>query len=405
MLLFALLACDPGTGNADDVCAATFTLDDPDPDTRTTSFLAPGSDDALDLHLQLRWPDLPDDGAEWPVVVVIHGAWDVAGTPVDNSMAHPAIAAGLVAVHLDLPGGAFTEGIDDRRGSDARAAVAAALRYAGGSVTDDAGCTIKTRTRHADPETLLLMGLSNGGNLAVATLADTTLDIPDVGGLVTWETPAAAAAVNVEFGSDPSAYTAGICMFDQRIKCDIPDQLLGIDADGAPCYDLDEDGTCGDTDVHVRGVLDPASDRHILSPELSIAIHSGETANYVSAADAETFWATRDAGHQAAAMIAAHPDIAILLVASEEDHVLSWPDHPHVFGLGEALQAAGARWTRLNPGREWLEAATRENPPNAHLTIADGGGELLPEKQENPLPDTLAAAARELGERLQNDDW
>ena len=324
---------------------------------------------------------------------------------MDTATGHPGVTAGLVALHLDLPGGAFTAGMDDRRGSDARGAVAAALRYAAGRVTDDGGCTIGNRTRLADPEALLLMGLSNGGNLAVATLADGSLDVPEVGGLVTWETPAAAAAVNVEFGSDPSVYSAGTCSFDTRIACEVPTERLMAGDDGAPCYDVDADGACGHADVHIRGVTDPESGKHVLSPELAAAFHSDETPDYASADEAATFWAQRDASQRTAAMIANHPDLSILLVASEEDHVLSWPDHPHVFGFGEALQAAGARWTRLNPGMEWLAGAARENPANARLSIADGGGELLPEKQENPLPDTLAAAARELGDRVQRDDW
>ena len=76
-----------------------------------------------------------------------------------------------------------------------------------------------------------------------------------------------------------------------------------------------------------------------------------------------------------------------------------------VFGLGEALQGAGAAWTRLNPGTAWLPELSEENPPNAPLRLDDPTGSLVSEAAEEPLAELLAAAVLELSERHQTGEW
>ena len=113
----------------------------------------------------------------------------------------------------------------------------------------------------------------------------------------------------------------------------------------------------------------------------------------------------RDAARLAGALVAAQPELPILLLASATDHVQTLPDHPHVFGLGEALQGAGAAWTRLNPGTAWLPELSEENPPNAPLRLDDPTGSLVSEAAEEPLAELLAAAVLELSERHQTGEW
>jgi alpha-beta hydrolase superfamily lysophospholipase len=412
VLALALSACAPSPGNADDVCAAEFAEDPIDPDVRTIGVQVP-DDAGGSVHVDVRWPAAVPPAASWPVALLVHGAWDAAGTPLGPASIRPDVNAGsgLVGLHLDLPGPGRTGGTDDRRGALSRAAVAAALRWAGGTTTDTGGCTLAARTLGADPDDLYVIGTSNGGNLAVATLADPALDLPDLAGLVTWETPTSPQFATVELGADPSVYMPGTCTLTAAgIVCPIPaDILVAPIVDGQPvvCFDRDGDDACGPGDVTVRGVEDPVSGLWMLSPTLTGALADRGLAvpGYADLATATAWWAERDAAGLAGALVAAQPDLPVLLLASEEDHVQTLADHPHVFGFGEALQAAGAAWTRLNPGVRWLPDNAGENQPNAPLTLADPVGVLLPEQVEDPAPGMLASAIRELAEHRSTGEW
>lgn len=408
LLLIPLVAC--AAGEADDVCRAER-LDDPI-ESSAVSVGALVPTDAGAVHVVARWPERGEADARWPIAVFVHGAWSAAGTPIDEDTLSAGTAEGLVAVHLDLPGGGESTGPADQRGAASRAAVAAALRWAAGEARDLGGCTLPDRVPQAAPEDLVLIGTSNGGNLAVATLADATLDTPTVTGLVTWETPASATFVGVEHGVDPTVYTPGTCTLSTEagVTCAFPEERLrAAELDGSPvlCFDLEIDGRCAEGDVPVRGTRDPVSGSVFVSPALAAAAEArGELpVGFADAATAEAWWAARDATRLAPALVANRPDLPVLVLASEEDHVQSLADHPHVYGLLAALQAAGAAWTRLNPGIRWLPEAETENDPDLPVSLDDPRGALLSEDAEQPTDRLFAAAVRELADRRASGDW
>ena len=85
-----------------------------------------------------------------------------------------------------------------------------------------------------------------------------------------------------------------------------------------------------------------------------------------------------------------------MLLASECDHAIpELDDRPHVMGLGEALQRAGAAWVRLNPGSGW-SGLEEENPVNLPLRLAVPGGWLLTDAEESPLRTSAGWAVSEL---------
>lgn len=402
--------CGPPRGEADELCRAEQLPDSVDEGVRTIGVQVPDGAGGS-VHADARWPEGSIEAGAWPVALVLHGAWDAVGTPIDRSSMRADVAAGLVDIHLDLPGNGRTDGTNDRRGAASRAAVDAVLRWAAGDERDLGGCTLADRVPGADPGGLFVVGTSNGGNLAIATLADTSLSGPHVAGLVVWETPAGPQFTNVELGATPTVYTPATCAYTAStgIVCDVPGEHL-VATSGDPstlCFDLDADAVCGDADVTVRGVEDLETGLVMLSPTLLDAASSrGLTlSGYANRDVAADWWSERDGAQLAAALVAARPDLPVMLLASEIDHVQTLSDHPHVFGLGEALQAAGAAWTRLNPGRDWLPATVEENAPNALLRLADPRGALLPEAVEGPTGPLLAAAVRELSDRWRTDEW
>lgn len=408
-MLLLLLACSTAETNADEVCAQEFEIGVVDGDTRSIGVQIPDDSGAFGLHVDVRWPhEVPDEGVVWPVVVVLQGGWDQEGTPVTGDTNRPEPGDGLVAIHMDLPGHGRSDGTNDRRGPESRAAVAAALRYATGQVTDFGGCTVATRTRFADPDQLFLLGASNGGNLAVATLADPSLDLPPVDGLITWETPVGPVFANVELGKDPNVYTPGSCVLTDAdgVVCDFPEEKL-FASPTQLCFDVDGDEACSDADIAVPGTLDPLTEEAMVSPALRAAADARglNPAGYADLATADAWWADRDAARLAPELVAAWPDLPVMLIGSEEDHVLPWPDHPAIFGWGEALQRAGAFWTRLNPGDEYIPDNATPNEPNAAMTLADPSLHLLTEDEEDQLEHTLSAAVLELSARTTKNDW
>lgn len=409
MSLLLLLACGGATPPFADPCAAEFVDDTLDAGVRSASTELPDTGEGA-LHVQLRWPaEPPDPDVAWPFALVLHGGWDQAGTPVDGGTSRLDPAAGVAEIHLDLPGNGLSDGVNDRRGAGSRAAVARVLRWAAGREADRGSCTAARRAVGADPEALFVVGASNGGNLAVAALADPAVDRPEVAGLVTWETPAGPQFANVELGTEPNVYTPGSCVLgDAGLACPYPaDQLRWTDdAPVEPCFDLDGDDRCGRGDVPIHSTEDPVSGLRMLSGGLTtdLLAAGADLAGYGDPEVADAWWAYRDAARAAPGLVARNPDLPVLLVGSEEDHIQRLEDHPHVYGLGEALQAAGARWVRLNPGRDWLGDGP-DNPPDLPLALAGSEAALLTEDAESPLTVTLSAAVRELHDRTMTDAW
>ncbi|MFZ5478391.1 MAG: alpha/beta hydrolase family protein [Myxococcota bacterium] len=401
-MILWLLGCRQLAGNADDACAWQYAVDAVDPAARTVGTRLADGDQVV--RVQLRWPEAtPAEDERRPVSVVVHGGWEDGGAFLGPDLVALDLSPGLASVHLDLPGGGESTGTSDRRGPTARSAVATALRYAAGLAGDLDGCTIEGRVPAADPADVHVVGLSNGGNLAAATLADPDLDVPAVRGLVFWETPAGSPFATVAHGNDPTVYEPGACALDEDsvARCDYPLESLVADA-ARVCFDLDGDAACGDADVEQHGVVDPGTARRMLDPAIAAELEARGSlpADVAGAEAAEAWWAERDAARAAPALVAAHPDLPVILVASEEDHVLAHADHPHVYALGEALQRAGVAWSRLNPGVDHLPAVgERENDPNASMSLSDPDLGLLTEDAENPLGAALSAAVLELSER------
>ena len=199
---------------------------------RFVVFRVPSQDFPLGITMQLFYPSeaqaLPD-GA--PVVVVLHGGFSNDVVPVANGEQALLSGQGLIQLYLNFPGGTgdwSSPGVSDSRGPHARMATALALRYAAGLVADEDDCSLADRVPvpvSAVPP--LIHGHSNGGNLAVATLADPSLDLPDVAGITTFEAPAASQFVTVEVGSQwqpQPLYQQGVCSVDPTdgILCQLP---------------------------------------------------------------------------------------------------------------------------------------------------------------------------------------
>ena len=412
--LLALSACTGSTGSGDDVCSFEFETDDTSDRARRIGTMIADDDGVYQIHVVVRWSDKMGDPGTAPIALTIQGGWNHEGTPVSGDDPRLDTSQPVVDIHLDLPEGGLSGGTNDRRGPIAAAAVASVLRWAQGEGVDAGGCALSDRIPAANGEDLYLIGPSNGGNLAIAVLTDDTLNVPPISGLVTWETPASAGFANVELGNDPSVYTPGSCTWDpnEGILCDFPkDQLISVEQGGqfsTICFDVDEDGDCTDTDPEVHGSESKETEDLMLSPAMRRAVDEvGLTVHgYAPEAEADEWWSYRDGGRRLGLLVERWPALPVILIGSEEDHVITtWSDHPHIHGLGQAMQESGVFWTRLNPGDTWHPANTSPNAPNLTLSLDGDSASLLTEEQEDPLSAALTGAVLELSSRNASGDW
>jgi len=364
-----------------------------------------------------RYPD----GA--PVVVYVHGGWRTNFVPIDESVSHINPGLGLVQLYLNLPGGRLGDGYDsegreDKRGGEARAALAAVLRYAAGTEVDTDGCRLSDRIDSPLSGQLALAGYSNGGNLAWATLADPSLELPEVIGVATYETPAADQFIVVEPGTleNPSpVYIEDTCTLTDGIRCDYDYSGLAFDADaeddGVLFIDEAGDGTFDGGDFRLGAVKHDGRWHHSL-PARQAAIAQGLTlTNRASPEDTASFWGEREAPRQIADAVARFPDIAGVSVGSEQDHVLTGAvEHPHVTGMITAMRAADIRWSRLHPDSAYTTLISRSGQDfpdlDANLEVEIGADlPLMPYTAAAHGEDYLTAAVVELLDRSHDAQW
>ncbi len=333
---------------------------------------------------------LGEAGGEPSAVVLLHGGFDPEQEPATASDAL-LDERGLIQLHLDLPGGEgepTTTGDKDHFGPDSAAAVQTALRYAAGEALDGDDCALPDRIPGLS-EDLLLAGVSNGGNLSVQVLA--TPGTPRVRGLVTWETPLGAQAILQELVLPET----GACGWGPDFGCQV--DLSQLSWRGKPWLDRDEDGEIDEDEPSFEGLVLPEGRLH--SPLLHDAL--GEQELTVSAAFSRAWFAERDAGQagRIAQAVEAHPELAVIVLGSETDHVQVLPGSPHVLALGQAFLEAGA-WVRLNPDARYTQAA--ENDANSGLDPEEPGALV---RDSVPRETLVGGALEELAWRLRWDDW
>ncbi len=396
----------------------------------------PDENSPAGVSLQVVYPaesTLLPDGA--PAIVVLAGGFDNDVIPVASDERSFMGGLGLVQIYVDFPGGSrpwSTPGTGDFRGGTSRAAVATALRYAADELEDTDGCTLADRMDVPLSQTPpLLHGHSNGGNLAVATLADPELDLPPVSGLITFETPAAPQFVTLELGSREQTlelYQEHSCQWNKKdgLECTVdyslanwaPDAIRPDGGEGTAYFDLDMNGSFyEEQDYPVWGVSPKVDDEVLIGlsvPLISALQEAGVDSTSLMDIDGATdFWAVRNASLQARDAVFLNPDLHVLIVGTQEDHALPLPDHPHISGLAQAFSSVEGSWVRINPDSCYVEALTDEvadfadNSANEPVTSGSSAFDMEPDESELEDGADLytTAAAWELLERAYTGTW
>jgi hypothetical protein len=304
---------------------------------------------------------------------------------------------GLVQVHVELPGGEgspTTDGDMDYHGAGSRQAVGTALRFAGGKTPSTDGFTLFEMLDMEGPLPVVLVGRSNGGNLAVATLADADVEVPEVSGLVVWETPAGPQFLLMEL-RDPERGACGFSELDgDGLVCEMDTTQL---VDAVPPYlDRNNDGLPGDDEPVFEGLL--LEEGRLHSPSLLRALSLDPGRQEVQ--QALDWFSWRDASRRAPLAVARQPDMGVIVLGGETDHAQYIDDSPHVFGLAQVFHAEGA-WTRLLPDSVYSNLVV-EQPAGQGVSL-ETPGTLAP--TPHALTHLLTAAVLELGDRNLTGNW
>ena len=309
------------------------------------------------------------------------------------------------------------------------------ILFAVGRTADKEGRTIGDLTGEIPVLTANVgtIGLSHGGNACGAVMGLYGQDFPKLAYYVSWESPYGEGAVGEELGSPRRAsgrvnpaYDAQTSRLDLSKLAYDPDlamtgrgrtqqQRRELPFRGSLFFDMDGDGRY-DPQIdfrHQPARFDPRQDpkfwysiRLLREAERRNLFGDSWPAHIATVEEAREFWHCRDATGLVPDAIRKIPNLAVIIVANEHDHMQVAPDHPHIQIQANAFQEAGARFVRVNPDRAYVEWLIGESRPG--LVDNDGGMLYTPNTIHAALcPNEAAhrilqvAAMCELADRVQ----
>lgn len=351
-----------------------------------------------------------EEGA--PIVVVSPGGHNPGFVPPDDSDAR---TYGYISLYFLMPGGSSgglaSEGQYDYRGLKCQRALADVLLFAMGEKADAQGKLITEYIPFALTENVGMIGYSNGGNLAVTTLAHYGDELGNLKWLVTWESPIGDQTVTVELSmrqgsqlnpyyipgtstvtSSPWPGLDAAIQFDPAAPFTLEDPATGINfpLTGVFYLDTNETGSYDENDFHFSPLGGPgvmAGGQHrpkgYFSVELIETIISQAGRLFAPSSppwlatppEVLNYWQDRDGSLLINAAHQKLPGLRIISVSSINDHVQIQPDHPHI-------RSNVAGW--INSGHSFI----RHNPDSAYVTaVCNCNDSLIPDNDVGtPVP-------------------
>ncbi len=188
---------------------------------------------------------------------------------------------------------------------------------------------------------------------------------------------------------------------------------------GAPFYDLNKNGILDDGDYPMGNRVPAVSGKRMYSTALIKALVAhGELdldqypIDLAKPEEVETLWAFYDSPSKYALLSSNLPQLKVMLVFADRDHVQPAPDKPHIHQAFDGLHNFGGLWVRLNPDWVYVNAMNAkiaekfsEHPANHQpedwLTIEDWGHQG---DHQTVLACVLAAVA-EMADRQYTNNW
>ena len=383
------------------------------------------------------------DGA--PVFVEVQGGHESGRLDPADAPGSAPVQNGIIRIQFLMPGGRsgpFSSGGSyDYRGPKCRQALADVILYAAGVVADTQGLKIGDRLPFAMTSMVGVVGLSNGGNLMLKTLASHPEALEHVSWMVTWESPIGDQYVTVELGGGSAVnpyYNPGTCTLT---SCPLPGmaEVLTFDASwsgvaedpatgqpvsvtGRLCLDENSDGICQDREFVFSPLLGPSSSgtplryvsvelTEMMDAEKDRLFPAGWPDSMATVDQVRAYWQERDGSLVLESMPEAFAQVPWILIGTQRDHVQGAPDHPHVTVPYSFMASRTVSFVRLNPDSAYMAALSGldagsipENDPMQPLDGSDMAAYMLPERIDSMAMDpfTTPAAVLELADRVHD---
>ncbi len=383
-----------------------------------------------------------------PVIIMVPGGFDPGG--IHHGL--PAQANGIICITFLFPGGAdpysglSSDGIYDYRGELCAAALRDVVLYAAGALRDSRGRTIdQIAPVPVLHDNIGIIGLSNGGNLPVATAALHGKDVaPHLRYIIQWETPVSSQIATRDFGRirllpggmqadygnprrlsydpwilpvdysdlafDPiqeffplvhdgngdGAYTT---VLHARLGAEVPDVNLNGQLERNEDFPLDTCPVDDDRVTYSRPVMHEIVARNLFGDRWPDGL--------ISLDEAEAYWDLRESVPLYEAAVAANPGLEAMVLCGARDHVQAALDKPHIRQAFDGWRDCGA-WVKINPSPVYLceVDATLERLPLPDLPAntppsdwSDPMGYAMP--PAIPKGDYQLAAIYEMADRAQ----
>lgn len=357
-----------------------------------------------------------EEGA--PVVVVVPGGHKPGTLSPEGTMPGPT-SYGYVNIEFLYPGGSSKDGYTsggtyDYRGPKCIEALKDVMLYALGKINDEDGLLLTERIPFAMTSNVGMAGMSHGGNAALVALGEYGDELKDVQWLLTWESPVGDQCVTVELNGNPY-YVPGTatplsCPVDgmeDQLRFDSSAMTLVRDPfdqvtelSGALFLDSNGNGVL-DRDIpelmfrglYYRNEEDEIKMCHSVEMASLIEEHSSAIFGVVpwpswmaGSEEVDAVWYWRDGARRIPEVCAANPDLMIMALGTEQDHVQTKPDHPHIMSFLQYLQDLNHDFWRLNPDAVYCSLVSGvdvglfdENDANTLLRWPDNEGQLVPE--------------------------
>ncbi len=389
------------------------------------------------LVLNIIYPEKPryDDGA--PVVVVVPAGDGANGLGFDLH----ATQIGFVEIRFAFPGGGGrglkSSGTPDYRGKDSQKALHDILLFAMGKTADFQNRTIQDLLPIKVSSTNVgMVGWSNGGNIALVTLAKYASDLDSLAWIAFYESPLGSLFFPPSLGGindlvinkhyrEGSAAT-GTCLIDfRKLAWDkdtmrhpgIHKKLREPELPGVLYFD-DNDNKRWDepTEFAFSYCLDKGLEKHIYAPEVTLALErlkvfgNNWDETVASLAESESYFQERDGSACIADVCEKYPKLLISIFGSQVDHLQRQSDHPHILLQYNSWLDNGAHWVRLNPEPIYLTQIANMNwhnfvynKPNTAIDATEIIEHLEP---DGPLEDFafMNATIAELADRKRTNN-
>lgn len=375
------------------------------------------------------YPCYPDGS---PIIIYVPGA-DSPGGLRDYLSAED-----FIVITFLFPGGRdghrYSDGTYDHRGMNCIKALRDVILYAHGGLCDDKGRKIDdvlpVKVLH---ENIGLVGVSNGGNIAVAVCAFYELPVKYI---VQWESPVSSQIATVDLGPirfncSPNNFVNPryIAYGPLILQVDYSDLtyhngMVFHDGNGDGRYTTIIDPSTGlpTPDLDLDGILELNEDFPLSSYTDGIKkVYSRPVthalANVISAwppdiatpEEADAYWDLREAVRLYDDALIKNPDLKGMVIATVKDHVQSAPDKPHIH---QAFDGWNITWVKINPSPSYLietdpSLAGRKDLPNNKPNIPPKNWSIYDYCIPEDIPDVVAqvAAIREMADRVYYNKW